>query len=435
MKDKISKLKNLIKKYGVTGTVRKAAGYIYSNYLVRISVRERIYMRINRKNFEKGIRKILSGNKFDRIVVWRSSFGWNVPLYQRPQHIFSNFSRQRTLVFYEVTTFTDEVKRIKKQADNLYLVNFANTAFSRILFRELENVKKPKYIQFYSTDWTIPAKKIKEYMNSGYKIVYEYIDDLNPHLAGTDELPVNVKEKYDLAMSDPDIFVVVTAEALKRDVLSKRGSHRLAFSGNGVDYAHFHNNQDPDFVPDPDFQAVLDKGQPVIGYYGALAKWFDYELLKKIDESGKYQVVLFGIKYDDSYDRSGVSGCRNIHFLGSKPYHILQNYAAKIDVLTIPFLINDITRATSPVKLFEYMALNKPIVTTDMDECRKYSSVLIGHDHTEFMEQLDRAVGLRNDPEYTALLDREALENTWEAKAKAILDELKKYESLKPNIE
>ena len=40
-------------------------------------------------------------------------------------------------------------------------------------------------------------------------------------------------------------------------------------------------------------------------------------------------------------------------------YHILQNYAAKIDVLTIPFLINEITKATSPVKLFEYMALNK----------------------------------------------------------------------------
>ncbi|MCQ4925887.1 hypothetical protein NE686_22595, partial [Tissierella carlieri] len=86
------------------------------------------------------------------------------------------------------------VKRIKKQADNLYLVNYANTAFSKLLFQELEKCKAPKYVQFYSTDWTLPAAKIKEYMQQGYKIVYEYIDDLNPHLAGTDELPVNVKE-------------------------------------------------------------------------------------------------------------------------------------------------------------------------------------------------------------------------------------------------
>ena len=113
---------------------------------------------------------------------------------------------------------------------------------------------------------------------------------------------------------------------------------------------------------------------------------------------------------------------------GAKDYAVLQNYAARIDVLTIPFLINDITKATSPVKLFEYMALNKPVVTTDMDECRKYKSVLIGHDHDEFLAQLDRAYALREDAEYLELLDSEARANTWSEKARCILDELAKYE-------
>ena len=351
-----------------------------------------------------------------------------MPLYQRPQHIFSNFARQRTLVFYEVTRFTDDVKRMKKQENNLYLVNFANTAFSNLLMEEISKRSVPKYVQFYSTDWTMPAKKIKEYRKQGYQIVYEYIDDLNPHLAGTDELPVNVKEKYEMAMSDPEIFVVVTAGALERDVLKKRGNRRLVYSSNGVDYAHFHDEVDDQFDLDEEFRKIVDSGKPVIGYYGALAKWFDYDLIKKIDAAGKYQVVLLGIKYDDSFDRAGMENCRNVHFCGSRDYHVLQNYASKIDILTIPFLINDITKATSPVKLFEYMALNKPIVTTDMDECRKYESVLIGHDHKEFMEQLDKAMELRNDPAYRELLDKEALENTWAEKAKSILDELRKYE-------
>ncbi len=428
MKDKISKLKNLVKKYGLQGTVKKAADYIYSNYLVRLSIRERIVIHLHRKKFAAGIRRILERDTYDRIVIWRSSFGWNVPLFQRPQHIFSNFAKQRTLVFYEVTRFTDDVKRMKKQSDNLYLVNYANTAFSKLLFREIEKKQVPKYVQFYSTDWTMPAKKIRNYMAQGYEVVYEYIDDLNPHLAGTDQLPANVKEKYEMAMSDPNIFVVVTAEALRKDVLAKRGDHRLVYSSNGVDYRHFHDEIDEHFQPDGQFQAVLDTGMPVIGYYGALAKWFDYELLKKIDAAGKYQVVLLGIKYDDSFDQAGLGQCRNIHFCGSRDYQVLQNYASRIDVLTIPFLINDITKATSPVKLFEYMALNKPIVTTDMDECRKYKSVLIGHSHEEFLEQLDRAMELKEDPDYRELLNREALENTWEEKAKAILDELRKYE-------
>ena len=235
MKDKISKLRNLTKKYGLSGTVKKALDYIYSNYMVKLSLTERLYVALNRKKFIEGIDRILEKNSYDRIVVWRSSFGWDVPLYQRPQHIFSNFARQRTLVFYEVTRFTDDVKRIKKQADNLYLVNYANSAFSKLLFHELEKRNIPRYVQFYSTDWTIPAERIRQYKDKGYGIIYEYIDDLSPHLAGTTELPVNVKEKYEMAMSDEDIFVVVTAEALRKDVLSKRGDRRLIYSSNGVD--------------------------------------------------------------------------------------------------------------------------------------------------------------------------------------------------------
>ena len=73
----------------------------------------------------------------------------------------------------------------------------------------------------------MPAKRIEEYKKQGYQIVYEYIDDLNPHLAGTDELPVNVREKYEMAMNDPEIFIVVTAGALERDVLAKRGNRVL----------------------------------------------------------------------------------------------------------------------------------------------------------------------------------------------------------------
>ena len=213
---------------------------------------------------------------------------------------------------------------------------------------------------------------------------------MSPHLAGTDELPVNVKQKYEMMLENKEIFTVVTADALKRDVVEKRGEVRLAFSGNGVDYNHFHNEIDVKFPLDDAFKKVLEIGQPVIGYYGALAKWFDYDLIKKISQTGRYQIVLFGIAYDDSLEKSGLDKFENIHFLGAKNYNILQNYAAHMDVLTIPFLINDITRATSPVKLFEYMAMNKPIVTTDMDECRKYKSVLIGHSHEElFNESLD----------------------------------------------
>ena len=74
------------------------------------------------------------------------------------------------------------------------------------------------------------------------------------------------------------------------------------------------------------------------------------------------------------------------------------------------------------------MAANKPIVTTDMDECRKYKSVFIGHDPKDFMTKLDEALELRKNVKYIELLNKEALENTWSEKAKLIIDEMKKIE-------
>lgn len=231
-------------------------------------------------------------------------------------------------------------------------------------------------------------------------------------------------------MNDKEAIVVVTADALQRDVIQKRGSVNLVYSGNGVDYNHFHNDIDRNFKFEKKYSEILKFGQPVVGYYGALAKWFDYDLIKYMAAKGKYQIVLFGIKYDDSYEKAGLDKLENVHFLGSRDYQVLQNYASKIDVLTIPFLINDITKATSPVKLFEYMALNKPIVTTDMDECRKYESVLIGRDHAEFIDKLDEAIKKKSDSSYMKLLDKEALENTWEEKAKLIIEKMRECEGV-----
>ena len=148
------------------------------------------------------LKKIINNDKIERIIIWRSSFGWNVPLYQRPQHIAKCMSNSNVLVFYEITKMTDDVDAIKKQMNNLFLINFKNKLFTKLLFRELYRSNKKKYIQIYSTDWVLSLNELKKYINNGFKVIYEYIDDLNPLLAGTKELPVNIREKYEYAMQD-----------------------------------------------------------------------------------------------------------------------------------------------------------------------------------------------------------------------------------------
>ena len=263
----------------------------------------------------------------------------------------------------------------------------------------------------------------------GYKVLYEYIDELSPELAGTDELPEYVIEKYEMMLKDDkNILAVVTANKIEEDLLNKRGNKNYCFSCNGVDINHF-KKYNKDYKIEKEFNEIISNGKINIGYYGALAKWFDYDLIKEIDKTNKYNIILIGIEYDDSYEKSKINKCKNVYFIGSRDYEVLPCYASQIDVLTIPFVVNDITNATSPLKLFEYMALGKPIVTSAMNECKKYKSVLISKNHKEFLSNLEKAYKLKNDTKYISLLKKEAEENSWEKKADIIVKLMKKNEA------
>ena len=76
------------------------------------------------------------------------------------------------------------------------------------------------------------------------------------------------------------------------------------------------------------------------------------------------------------------------------------------------------------------MALEKPIVTTAMDECKKYKSIFIANNKEEFIELIDKALKLNREEneEYYEILKKEALENTWDSKAKSICNLLKQSE-------
>lgn len=425
MGEKLSKISSVIKKDGIKVAFGKIAKYAKGAVKRRVKLSYKSDFNKNSEKYKKMIESALSGDN-DRVFVWRSSFGWNVPLFQRPQHISRTLAKKRCLVFYEVTSMTDDVDAIEKKTDNLYLVNFENPYISELLFAHLDKESKPKYLQFYSTDWTMSREYVEGFVARGYKILYEYIDDVTPDLAGTKELPRNIAEKFEYAMTNPDdVYVVATADLLYKNVISRRGEKNSVFSTNGVDY-DFYQSFDEPFEFEDEFKQVLSRGKPIVGYYGAMARWLDYELLKEISKTGKYTFVLFGVRYDDSLDASGILNLENVVFFGPREYEKLKYYAKKIDVLTIPFVINDITRATSPLKLFEYMALHKPIVTSAMNECMKYKSPLIAHSREEFISLLDEALCKASDPDYIALLDREARENSWDHKADEIINMLKK---------
>lgn len=412
--------REVLKEDGLIEVIKRVLRYIKRRIKDKLDNNALTY----RKNYEEAnaiFNKILKKEKFKAVVVFDSRVGWNIPLFQRSQHMANELTDDGYLYFYRTSEqFDPHIKTVEKLKDRLYLVNMANFALQNAMFDLLKEYKGHKFLSLYSTDVYLDEQYIKEkYTDNGFKIIYEYIDELSDEISG--HLPDFVYDRHKNIIEDKSNIAVASADKLIEEIEEIRGKENVAMITNGVQYDHWQYRSDE--VPEK-LKDIVSKGNPIIGYFGALAKWFDYELLKKVaKERPNYEIVLIGFLYDNSFKDSKIDELENVHYLGIVDYKELNQYSQYFTISTIPFLLNDITESTSPVKLFEYMAMGHPIVTTDMRECRKYKSVLIGKSHEDFIEKLDFALTLDKNDEYYNYLKEEALANTWKEKA-AILDRL-----------
>lgn len=363
----------------------------------------------NQGILEKFVQQINEENK--PTIVFLNVVDWNIPLFQRPQHIAKNLANKGYNYIFLTGNIYDDIVVYKQEIDNLYIVN---ACYFKDIIKSI-NVNQ-KYIHLYSTDMKTTNKDVDKYINDGYEILYEYIDEISEDLYGS-KIPKEALEKHIRMINDRKVYFVCTARKLYNEVAKIRGEEKLRLITNGVEYEHFIKSNQLKIK-----ETKINNQKEVIGYFGAFAKWFDYELVEKLaKERPNYEIMLIGWDYDGSINKTNLLKYHNIHVLGPIHYNDLPAYAQKFSVSMIPFLINDITESTSPIKLFEYMALGKAIVTTNMPECRLYNSVLIGYTHEEFIDNIDKAIKLNLDQAYRETLKLEALENTWSKKAEDII--------------
>lgn len=229
----IAKLKNKIAKFfrtlmneGLMSALIKTRAFVV-RYLKQSAPKQRSKFAKNRRALSAQLDMILSNKDYDRLIVWRGSFGWTVPLFQRPQQVATCLSDKRCMILYEVTRMTDNVDFVSKKKSNLYLINYENHEFEKLLFEKLKKLKKPKYLQIYSTCWDLNSQTVDKYVNNGFRFMYEFIDDLNPVLAGTKEIPHNVRAIHNYVINHTDVYVVASADELYNDMAKKEEVRRI----------------------------------------------------------------------------------------------------------------------------------------------------------------------------------------------------------------
>lgn len=359
------------------------------------------------------------------IFVMPALIDWNVPLFQRPQQIVMEIARQGYLFIYCTNNFCDKAYYPMVIESNLILTPSSNL---KDVFEIASKLHKMIIMDIYSTGNLYDLKWFKQWNGYEYKVLYEYVDEISDEISGY-EIPESTYARHETFMKKTNIFVVATAEKLYDEAIKFRGNaKRILYSGNGVDIKHFQKGTTDDIRSYNKIQSMIDENKPIIGYFGAIANWFDFDLMMHTaKERPEYNFLLIGPKYgalkESSYKK--IADLPNILLTGEIDYKILPQIANCFTVATIPFLINDITESTSPIKIFEYMAMGKLIVTTAMRECMKIPEVMIAHNTEEFITCIDEAVEIVNKPEeYRKLKEKlliRAEENSWTQKAKEII--------------
>ena len=335
------------------------------------------------------------------IIVYPPTHDWGF-MFQRPHQLARAFARQGWLYIYcTANGRTDAVFSFREIEPRLYLAHVPAETF-----RALKNP-----VVYLGSAWN------RAWLSNfdAPLVIYDHYDDL--------EVSGARREDHVALLHEAEI-VVVTAQRLLDAVLPSRQDALLI--PNGVDYGFIQAFRPlANALPPADLQPILDLGHPIVGYSGALAKWFDYDLLSQAAKRYPgFSFLLLGADYDGSLKRSKVLRLPNVFYLGMKNYSELFKYVWRFDVGIIPFLVNDITLATSPVKLFEYLACGKPVVVTNLPECRHYSNVFLASNSSQFVDLLIEAMQKKGDHTFFALLERMAQENTWEERVRQIIERL-----------
>lgn len=270
-----------------------------------------------------------------------------------------------------------------------------------------------------ATHLWINAHEAASLLDAGIAVqsIYDITDDWTKFSGNQSHL--NVVKQQDFKLCVEATQVIVCSDQLFEDKGDLVKANRLHLIPNGVHIEHY--------------QAVMDHGmpvhlvtknwkKPVFGYTGTIhGDRVDVELISRIAEANpQATIAMVGPNLLDADDRLTLSRYSNIVFTGPKPYAELPNIMRAFDVCIVPHVVTSFTESLNPIKLWEYLAAGKPIVSMNVAGFKDFPELVhVSDSHERFLKNLDSA--LPELPPLTSARQATALQHSWDKRIDQVI--------------
>ncbi len=164
------------------------------------------------------------------------------------------------------------------------------------------------------------------------------------------------------------------------------------------------------------------------GYIGTISHWFDQELIRSLALAmPECEVALVGPVLIEKIDLP------NIHYYGTVPKEQVPEWIRCFDVCLYPFKRGPLLDTIDPVKIYEYLSENKPVIAADNLEMEKYRDYLYTYQTKGEFLKLCRKDSLRCPFDDQKSQKEFFLANSWQQRGNAVLKAIIDYRKQKEN--
>jgi glycosyltransferase involved in cell wall biosynthesis len=315
-------------------------------------------------------------------IVVLSHLRWG-SVHQRPHHLLSRLAARHRVLFVEEPDYDDRLSEPRWERSEperqvtVYRPRTGSTApgfspeqlveLSRLMPELVADLGGARPVVWLSTPLAVPLIAALSPAAGGYDWIEEpaLLRGAPPELAA--------RESELLARADVVFTAGPSVDRAKRD----RHPNVHCFPSS-VDADHFGRARPrhPASVrsTEPADQEPLP--HPRLGYYGVLDDRLDYGLLAAVaDARPEWHLVMVGPLA--RIDPAVLPRRANIHYLGQRTYRELPAYLGGWEVCLLPYAIDDASRFASPAKVLEYMATERPIVSSPIgDVAESYGDIV-----------------------------------------------------------